>query len=79
MTILLTSLFMIILCFNVQAAPSQHNEIKEDNKEIEKLYDYISNMKNQYEILKDINAKDYVKNFMEKGESNISIKKQQKL
>lgn len=37
MTILLTSLFMIILCFNVQAAPSQHNEIKEDNKEIEKL------------------------------------------
>ncbi len=75
MTILLTFLFVIILCFNVQAAPIQHNEIKEDNKEIEKLYDYISNMKNQYEILKDINAKDYVKNFMEKGESNISIKK----
>ncbi len=57
MTILLTFLFVIILCFNVQAAPSQHNEIKEDNKEIEKLYDYISNMKNQYEILKDIDAK----------------------
>ncbi|NFN87381.1 stage III sporulation protein AE [Clostridium sporogenes] len=75
MTILLTFLFVIILCFNVQAAPIQHNEIKEDNKEIEKLYDYISNMKNQYEILKDINAKDYVKNFMDKGESNISIKK----
>lgn len=61
MTILLTSLFTIILCFNVQTAPSQHNEIKEQNQEIEKLYDYISNMKNQYEILKDINAKDYVK------------------
>ncbi len=40
MTILLTSLFMIILCFNVQAAPSQHNEIKEENEQIEKLYDY---------------------------------------
>ncbi|APF26173.1 stage III sporulation protein AE [Clostridium sporogenes] len=75
MTILLTSLFTIILCFNVQAAPSQHNEIKEQNQEIEKLYDYISNMKNQYEILKDINAKDYVKNFMEKGESHISVNK----
>ncbi|MBD5587240.1 stage III sporulation protein AE [Clostridium botulinum] len=75
MTILLTSLFMIILCFNVQAAPSQHNEIKEKNEQIEKLYDYISNMKNQYEILKDINAKDYVKNFMEKGESQISVNK----
>lgn len=75
MTVLLTFLFVLILGFNVQAAPIQHNEIKEDNKEIEKLYDYISNMKNQYEILKDINAKDYVKNFMEKGESNISIKK----
>ncbi|HCL4555202.1 TPA: stage III sporulation protein AE [Clostridium botulinum] len=75
MTILLTSLFMIILCFNVQAAPSQHNEIKEENEQIEKLYDYISNMKNQYEILKDINAKDYVKNFMEKGESQISVNK----
>ncbi len=75
MTILLTSLFTIILCFNVQAAPSQHNEIKEENQEIEKLYDYISNMKNQYEILKDINAKDYVKNFMEKGESHISVNK----
>ncbi|QDY17509.1 stage III sporulation protein AE [Clostridium botulinum] len=75
MTILLTSLFMIILCFNVQAAPSQHNEIKEENEQIEKLYDYISNMKNQYEILKGINAKDYVKNFMEKGESQISVNK----
>lgn len=75
MTILLTSLFTIILCFNVQAAPSQHNEIKEENQEIEKLYDYISNMKNQYEILKDINAKDYVKNFMEKGKSHISVNK----
>ncbi|MGO5074489.1 stage III sporulation protein AE [Clostridium sporogenes] len=75
MTILLTSLFTIILCFNVQAAPSQHNEIKEENQEIEKLYDYISNMKNQYEILKDVNAKDYVKNFMEKGESHISVNK----
>ncbi|NEZ75882.1 stage III sporulation protein AE [Clostridium botulinum] len=75
MTILLTSLFMIILCFNVQAAPSQHNEIKEENEQIEKLYDYISNMKNQYEILKDINVKDYVKNFMEKGESQISVNK----
>ncbi|NFG98426.1 stage III sporulation protein AE [Clostridium sporogenes] len=75
MTILLTSLFTIILCFNVQAAPSQHNEIKEENQEIEKLYDYISNMKNQYEILKDINAKDYVKIFMEKGESHISVNK----
>ncbi|CAM2794688.1 MULTISPECIES: stage III sporulation protein AE [Clostridium] len=75
MTILLTALFTIILCFNVQAAPSQHNEIKEENQEIEKLYDYISNMKNQYEILKDINAKDYVKNFMEKGESHISVNK----
>jgi len=75
MTIFLTSLFTIILCFNVQAAPSQHNEIKEENQEIEKLYDYISNMKNQYEILKDINAKDYVKNFMEKGESHISVNK----
>ena len=75
MNILLTSLFTIILCFNVQAAPSQHNEIKEENQEIEKLYDYISNMKNQYEILKDINAKDYVKNFMEKGESHISVNK----
>ncbi|PIH05611.1 stage III sporulation protein AE [Clostridium combesii] len=75
MTILLTFLFVIILCFNAQAAPSQHNEIKEDNKEIEKLYDYISNMKNQYEILKDIDAKDYVKNFMEKGESQISVNK----
>ncbi|ENJ9654005.1 stage III sporulation protein AE [Clostridium botulinum] len=75
MTILLTSLFTIILCFNVQAAPSQHNEVKEENQEIEKLYDYISNMKNQYEILKDINAKDYVKNFMEKGESHISVNK----
>ena len=68
-------LMTILLCFNVQAAPSQHNEIKEENQEIEKLYDYISNMKNQYEILKDINAKDYVKNFMEKGESHISVNK----
>ncbi|WP_251859486.1 stage III sporulation protein AE [Clostridium sp. Marseille-Q2269] len=81
-TVLLTFLFVIMLGFNVQAAPSQvqstpsqHNEIKEENQQIEKLYDYISNMKNQYEILKDINAKDYVKNFMEKGESHISVKK----
>lgn len=75
LTVLLTSLFIFILCFNVQAAPSQHEKIKDENEKIEKLYDYISNMKNQYEILKDVNAKDYVKNFMESGQSNISIKK----
>jgi len=65
------SLFTI----NVQAFSGEVSLDKENNKQIEELYNYITNMKSEYEILKDMNIKDYVKKFIKTGEGNISAKK----
>lgn len=68
---LMISLFTI----NVQAFSGEVSLDKENNKQIEELYNYITNMKSEYEILKDMNIKDYVKKFMKTGEGTISPKK----
>ncbi|WP_446899356.1 stage III sporulation protein AE [Clostridium sp. LBM24168] len=49
--------------------------INEEKSEINKLYDYISNMKTKNEILKDVDFKEYVKDFMKSGNGNVSVKK----
>ena len=41
--------------------------IKENEKEISNLYDYIINMKDDIEILKDLDPKEYVKSLMSHG------------
>lgn len=72
--ILLTVFTMIFISsFNVQASPKVEQFDK--NKEVEQLYEYITNMKSEHELLKDMDIKTYVNNYMKKGEGNVSIKK----
>ena len=47
--------------------------IKENEKEISNLYDYIINMKDDIEILKDLDPKEYVKSLMSHGNEKMSI------
>ncbi|WML35312.1 stage III sporulation protein AE [Clostridium sp. OS1-26] len=77
--IILVLLMIFVTSFNVKAL--EVNNIKTDTREkveteqIEKFYDYISNMKTKYELLKDIEAKTYVKDFMKTGDGKVSTKK----
>ena len=72
--ILSVLLFTVIFNSHVQASIDDVQDIKE-SKEIEELYDYISNMKSEYEILNDMNVKKYIENSMKTGEGDISIRK----
>lgn len=54
---------------------SIENIIKENEKEISNLYDYIINMKDDIEILKDLDPKEYVKAIMTHGSEEVSIGK----
>ena len=60
--------------YNVQALDKQASD-DSDNKQIQQLYDYIYNMKTECEILKDMNIRDYVKNYMKKKEGGFPVKK----
>lgn len=72
--ILLTVFAMVfITTFNVQASPTAEQFDK--NREVEQLYEYITNMKSEHELLKDMDIKSYVGNYMKRGEGNFSIKK----
>lgn len=72
--ILIALLFTVIFNSHVQASMDEVSDIKE-SKEIEELYDYISNMKSEYEILNDMNIKQYIESSMKNGKGDISIKK----
>jgi len=73
-------LFMILITsFNVQAKENNtvENSIQDKaaSEQIERFYDYVSNTKSKYELLKDIDVKTYVKDFMKTGDGKISTKK----
>ncbi|KZL94216.1 stage III sporulation protein AE [Clostridium magnum] len=73
-------LFMILITsFNVQAKENSNVtniiENKAASEQIESFYDYVSNTKSKYELLKDIDIKTYVKDFMKTGDGKISTKK----
>lgn len=52
-----------------------NNKLNGETEKIEKLYDYISNMKTKNELLRNIDFKDYVKNFMKSGNGKVSTRK----
>ncbi|MEW8955698.1 stage III sporulation protein AE [Clostridium sp.] len=50
-------------------------QLEEDTeKKIDDLYNYITNMKFEDELLNELNPKEFVKSYIEDGEGNISIK-----
>jgi stage III sporulation protein AE len=72
--ILMILLLVFMIPFNVQAAEGNTNNPEQD-KQIEHLYDYIVNMKTEHEVLKELDAKEYVKAFMKTGNGKFSAKK----
>ena len=67
--------FDITKAVDNDAQESIENIIKENEKEISNLYDYIINMKDDIEILKDLDPKEYVKAIMTHGSEEVSIGK----
>ncbi|OAA83305.1 stage III sporulation protein AE [Clostridium ljungdahlii] len=53
----------------------QNKQSESEKEQIEKFYDYITNMKTKNEVLKDIDVRDYVKDFLKTGSGNTSFKK----
>jgi len=71
--ILIVLLFLICLPISVQAADIGKIGEKEQT-EINNLYDYISNVKTQYEIFNDMDPKSFVEQFIKTGENGVSFK-----
>ena len=83
---LFVCLFIFVLLFPIfkfditkavdnDAQENIENIIKENEKEISNLYNYIINMKDDIEILKDLDPKEYVKAIMTHGSEEVSIGK----
>lgn len=69
-------LMVIMMPFGVQASGSANSTAdKEENTRIEQLYEYIVNMRTDYEVLKDLNAKEFVSEFMRTGDGKFSVQK----
>lgn len=79
--LVLLTLFLSILSFNISSATENNDQssieniIQENEKEISNLYEYIINMKDDIEILKDLDPKEYVKSLMTHGTEGVSIGK----
>ncbi|MDF2503322.1 stage III sporulation protein AE [Clostridium sp.] len=73
--IIMLVLFIIITNQTIVHASTIEDESKQDTKEVEQLYDYMTNMKTKYELLKDLNITDYIKDFMKTGDGKFSFQK----
>lgn len=75
------TLFLPILNVNISNATENNAQeniesiVQENEKEISNLYEYIINMKDDIEILKDLNPQDYVKSIMSRGTEGVGIGK----
>lgn len=72
--VIIIFLFLICIPYNVQAIDKEPLDVGND-KEIQELYDYIYNMKTESEVLKDMNLRNYIKNYMEKKGGGFPVKK----
>ncbi|MGG7164014.1 stage III sporulation protein AE [Clostridium ihumii] len=78
-------LFILILILfipvHVQAVQNGDSNInsnvemtEEEKQKIESLYDYISNIQNDYEILRNLNPREFVDSYIKNGDGGLSIK-----
>lgn len=72
--ILIIILFTLMLPFNVHAVGAESGST-ENTEQLEHLYDYIIDMKTDYEVLKDLEPKEFVNEFIKSGDGKISLKK----
>ncbi|GAA0723781.1 stage III sporulation protein AE [Clostridium malenominatum] len=69
--ILLLTIFLLTTGYSVQASTVDNR----NSTEVEQLYDYITNMKNEHELLKDMDIKSFVSSYMKKGDGEFSAGK----
>lgn len=70
--LLIVTLFMIV-CPTIAKAENKNN--LSDDEQINQLYNYMANVKDKYEILKDVDIGTYVKSYMKNGSGGISFSK----
>lgn len=74
--ILVLTIFFMLLPITVQAYNVNNDKsTTEDEEQIMQLYDYMTKIKNKYEILEDFDIKDYVEYYMKNGKGNVSFAK----
>ena len=73
--IFLTIIFILLFPLSVQAIGNDTLKDSKDNKQVEGLINYISNIKSKNELIGSIDAKTYIKNFMLSGDGKFSNKK----
>lgn len=70
--IMLLTLILVLLVPARVYADEQHGFSVKDEEKIQSLYDYISNMKNKYEIINELDIQQYVDNFIETGDDGLT-------
>ncbi|MCY6483753.1 stage III sporulation protein AE [Clostridium aestuarii] len=73
--IIVMLMIFLIIPLNVQAYTENPLTDSKENMKVEQLYDYMTNVKNEYEILNDIDIKSYVKQYIKSGDGKFSTKK----
>lgn len=70
--IILIFLLVLLNSVNVQAVEDNSSSYK-DTAEVQELYDYMTKTKSKYEILKDVDIKTYVQEYIKNGSGKFSI------
>ena len=78
-SIILLFIGLLFFCDNGQLVHAQDNNsvISNDeiNDDLEGLYDYISTMKSNFELINDLDPVSYIKNYISTGKGNLSVSK----
>lgn len=78
-SIILLFIGLLFFCDNGQLVHAQDNNsvISNDeiNDDLEGLYDYISTMKSNFELINDLDPISYIKNYISTGKGNLSFSK----
>lgn len=66
-------ILFLVLMFPINVYAAKDNEVNvNDNGKVQNLYNYISNMRNEFEGLNDLDPKTYVSGFLKSGKGNLS-------
>lgn len=70
--IIFTFLFVLLNSINVQAV-EESSTTNKDSAEVQQLYDYMTNMKTKYEVLKEVDIKTYIQEYIKTGSGKFSL------
>ena len=72
---ILVFVLIVFGIFNVVQAADKNEMSADETKKVENLYDYISKMKMDSELIKDLDAKTYIQDYIKTGDGGFSIQK----